>query len=78
MRPAPDPKMNMGVEKFEILEKGIRHVEVIVLTCMYNNRLCPVLIFQRMVKGCNFDEVGSGRSDEMDEHEKVPKVSKVR
>jgi len=68
MGATPHTKMEIRFGKAEILEKGIGHIQVIILTGMNNNGMGPVLLFQGVAEGGDFHEVGPGCGDEVDEH----------
>ena len=68
MAAAADSQMDMGIGQFQVLEKGVRHVDVVMLTGVDDYRIGPGLLFQGMVERGDLHEVGPGRGDQMNFH----------
>ena len=66
MAAATCAQVDMGLRQFQVLKKGIRHVEVVVLSCMYDLRLQPRLLAERMVKRSDLHEIGACGGDQVD------------
>ena len=68
MGAAPHGQMDGRIGQLQVPEERIRHIEVVVLAGMDNNRLCPGLAFQPVVERGYLHEVGPGHGDQMDYH----------
>ena len=68
MGAAADTQVDIRAGQAQVVEKRARHVGIVMLPGMDDNRLHPGFFFQRMVKRGDFHEIGSGGTDEMDKH----------
>ena len=66
MAAAACAQMDMRFRQSQILEKGIRHVEIVVLSGMHNHRFQLTLFAQGMVEGGDLHKVGTGGGDQVD------------
>ena len=56
----------MRFRQHQVLEEGIRHVDVVMLAGVNDLRRGPIPLFEGVIKRGDLHEVGTRGSDEMD------------
>ncbi len=64
-------KINVRMWQTEIIEKGIGHIEIIVLARMDKNRVGPALFLERVIERSYFHKIGSSGTYKMNHHGSV-------
>ena len=63
VRAAAHPQVEMRLGQHEVPEEGVRHVEVVVLAGVHDDRLGPVRLLERVVERRDLHEVRPGGGD---------------
>ena len=68
VRSAADSQMDIRLRDTEVFENRIGHVAVVMLTGVYKDWLCPIRSCKQVIERCDFHEVRSGCSNQVNSY----------